>query len=195
MKYTDPDGRCPFLVITGLVGAAIGAVSEAINSYDETGKVDIKRMLKRAAVGGLIGLGAGAAVSLVTTGLATGAAGATAFASSYEISAALTTIGGKVLSAITTLLGQKFLQQLNNANPERIKHIMNGSKGHMHNWEKLVPNMNWNDIESLIVETMVNGTESPYGSAFQRTLVIGGNEVVVTFQKLENGIEAISMHG
>ena len=90
----------PCLVVTALFGAAIGGIAEAINSYEETGQVDIKRMLKGAAVGGLIGLGAGAAISLVTTGLATGAAGATILADSYTISAAVDIIGHKLIAGL-----------------------------------------------------------------------------------------------
>ena len=88
IKYTDPDGRCPFLVVTGIIGAVWGAASEAVNSYEETGKVDGWRVLKGAAIGGAIGLGAGAAVSLASTALI---GTATATASSYEIAAAITT--------------------------------------------------------------------------------------------------------
>ncbi len=190
VKYTDPDGKCPFLVVTGIAGAVIGAAVGAVNSYSETGSVDWKAVGKGALIGGAIGLGAGAAVSLGATALA--GVGVTALATEAEIAACGTVIGGKLLAGITTVFGQKLLQQLNNANPNKINHILNGSKGSDHHWEKIVPNKNWNDIKNLIVETMVNGTESSYKSAFQNTLEINGNTVVVTFQKLADGTKAIS---
>ena len=132
IKYVDPDGRSPFLVITGLVGAAIGAVSEAINSYDETGKVDGLRVLKGFVIGGAIGLGAGAAVSLVATGLVTGAAGATALTSSCEISASVTIIGGKVVaglsSALVPIIGKILNNReslLNSVSNDKLKNFVN----------------------------------------------------------------------
>ena len=88
VKYTDPDGRCPFLVVTGIIGAGAGALYGAYKSYQETGSVDWKVVGKDALIGGAIGVGAGAALSLGATALV---GSATATASSYEIAATLTT--------------------------------------------------------------------------------------------------------
>ena len=88
IKYTNPDGRIPFLVVTAAGGALVGAAYGAYKSYSETGSVNWTEVGKDALIGGAIGLGAGAAVSLATTSLV---GAATATASSYEISAAVTT--------------------------------------------------------------------------------------------------------
>ncbi|WP_296685356.1 RHS repeat domain-containing protein [Treponema sp. UBA3813] len=113
IKYNDPDGKCPFLVITGIAGALIGAAVEAVNSYEETGKVDGWRVLKGAAIGGAIGLGAGAAVSLGATALGS-AATVTAFAEEAEIAACGTVIGGKVIAGLSSMLAPIVGKVLNN---------------------------------------------------------------------------------
>ncbi|MCR5763624.1 MAG: hypothetical protein K6G00_09620, partial [Treponema sp.] len=103
-----------------------------------------------------------------------------------------TTATGATIASATTTSGQKLLQQLSNFRQDKINHIVNGSKGHDHCWDKLVPNKNWNDIKALIFETMEKGSETSYGTAFKNTLKIGEETIVVTFQKLENGVKAIS---
>ena len=100
IKYTDPDGRMPFLVVTAFAGAAIGAIYGACKSYQETGSVDWKEVGKDALIGGAIGLCGGAAVSLGTTFLSSGAAGATILADSYTISAAVDIIGHKLITGL-----------------------------------------------------------------------------------------------
>ena len=71
VKYTDPDGRIPFLVVTAAVGALVGAAYGAYKSYSETGSVNWTEVGKDALIGGAIGLGAGALTSVAVTGLAT----------------------------------------------------------------------------------------------------------------------------
>ena len=71
IKYTDPDGRIPFLVVTAAVGALVGAAYGAYKSYSETGSVNWTEVGKDALIGGAIGLGAGALTSVAVTGLAT----------------------------------------------------------------------------------------------------------------------------
>ena len=101
------------MVITGIAGALIGAAVEAVNSYEETGKVDGWRVLKGAAIGGAIGLGAGAAVSLGATALGS-AATVTAFAEEAEIAACGTVIGGKVIAGLSSMLAPIVGKVLNN---------------------------------------------------------------------------------
>ena len=132
VKYTDPDGKCPFLVVTGIAGAVIGATVGAVNSYSETGSVDWKAVGKGALIGGAIGLGIGAAISLTTTALATGGVGATLLADSYEISAAGTIIGAKVISGLSSVAAPiigKILNNreslLNSVTNEKLKNIIN----------------------------------------------------------------------
>ena len=113
IKYNDPDGKCPFLVITGIAGVLIGAAVEAVNSYEKTGKVDGWRVLKGVAIGGAIGLGAGAAVSLGATALGS-AATVTAFAEEAEIAACGTVIGGKIIAGLSSMLAPIVGKVLNN---------------------------------------------------------------------------------
>lgn len=68
----DTDGCLPFLVVTGLLGAAIGGIVGAIT----TGTVE--GALAGAAIGGVIGLGGGAAVAATVAGSATASCGAVA---------------------------------------------------------------------------------------------------------------------
>ncbi|MBR4791069.1 MAG: hypothetical protein IK024_09290, partial [Treponema sp.] len=114
VKYSDPDGRCPFLVVTAFAGAAIGAIYGACKSYQETGSVDWKEVGKDALIGGAIGLCGGAAVSLGTTFLASGATGATILADSYTISAAVTIVEGKAIAGLSSVLAPIIGKILNN---------------------------------------------------------------------------------
>ncbi|MGI6540493.1 MAG: RHS repeat domain-containing protein [Bacillota bacterium] len=65
--YVDPDGECPLPIITGAIGAAAGAGYEAVLSYRQEGKINWARVTQGAIVGGAVGLGGGAATSLVTS--------------------------------------------------------------------------------------------------------------------------------
>ncbi|WP_225969241.1 RHS repeat domain-containing protein, partial [Treponema pedis] len=71
IKYNDPTGEVPFMAVTGIIGAGIGALYGAYKSYTETGTVDWKEVGKHALIGGVIGLGAGAASAAYLTGSAT----------------------------------------------------------------------------------------------------------------------------
>ena len=57
--FSDPTGHIPFLLVTGLVGAAIGAVVGGVKAKKTGGSV-WKGALKGAAIGGLVGAGVGA---------------------------------------------------------------------------------------------------------------------------------------
>ena len=67
VKYVDPDGEIPLLVITGAAGAVIGGGIETYRSYQEEGQINWGRVGKGAAIGGAIGLGAGAGASLAAS--------------------------------------------------------------------------------------------------------------------------------
>ena len=57
--FSDPTGHIPFLLVTGLAGAAIGAVVGGVKAKKTGGSV-WKGALKGAAIGGLVGAGVGA---------------------------------------------------------------------------------------------------------------------------------------
>ena len=107
--------------------------------------------------------------------------------STSSLSAATTTATANISAE-----SAKLLDQLDNFTQQKIEHILNGSKGHNHFWEKLVPDKNWDEVKALIVQTMEKGTESSYGSAFKNTLDIRGETIEVTFQKLADGTKPIS---
>jgi hypothetical protein len=94
IKYTDPDGELPFLVVTGAVGAVAGAIVGgavgAYKSYTVTGEVnwgDVgKGALIGGAAGGLIGVGVGAAGAKLIAG--------SALATTGEVMAGLGVVGG-----------------------------------------------------------------------------------------------------
>jgi len=64
----DPDGKCPLFAITGAAGALIGGGYGAYTSYMKTGRVDWGTVGKDAAIGGLIGVGAGALAGALYAG-------------------------------------------------------------------------------------------------------------------------------
>ncbi len=86
IKYNDPTGEIPFMAVTGIIGAGIGALYGAYKSYTETGSVDWNEVGKGALIGGAIGLGAGAAGAAYVTGSAT--ASVTTVAATYTAPAA-----------------------------------------------------------------------------------------------------------
>ena len=65
-----------FCLVTAGVGALIGAGIAAYKSYQETGEIDVGSVITGAVVGGLVGLGAGAAAATVLAGSATASCGA-----------------------------------------------------------------------------------------------------------------------
>ena len=103
VKYTDPDGNSFFLV-TGGIGAGIGAIYGAVKSYKDTGSIDWKEVGKDALIGGAIGLGAGAATSLLLTGSATASTG-TVIASAKAAVTAAFGAGGTVAVAAEKAYG------------------------------------------------------------------------------------------
>ena len=92
VKYTDPDGECPFLVVTGIAGAVIGAAIGAYQVYKDYDSVDWKKAAleigKDALIGGAIGLGLGATAAVALTGSAT--ASVSVVATSAKATASIT---------------------------------------------------------------------------------------------------------
>lgn len=84
------------------------------------------------------------------------------------------------------------MEQLDDFSENKIDHMVNGSKGSNHNWEKLVPDKNWNDIKNIVNDVMENGEEGPYKSVFSKKKIIDGYEVEVTYNKLSDGTVRIS---
>jgi RHS repeat-associated protein len=74
LAFIDPDGEIPFCIITGGIGALIGAGYEAFMSWRETGGIAWDRVGKGAVIGGAIGLGFGAGSTFLCTGSFTGTA-------------------------------------------------------------------------------------------------------------------------
>ena len=83
--------------------------------------------------------------------------------------------------------GNGYVEQRNNFSQHKIDHIINGSKGHEHNWELLVPDKNWEDIKSLIIETVQNGVTLPHKNVFKFSYVKSGQNIVVTYNTLSDG--------
>lgn len=75
-KYTDPNGRVPFLLVTAGIGAVGGALWGMYSSYQDEGHIDWSTVGRDALIGGGIGLGGGAGVAWLLTGTATASAGA-----------------------------------------------------------------------------------------------------------------------
>ncbi len=83
------------------------------------------------------------------------------------------------------------LKQLDELSQNKINHILDGSKGANHHWEKIVPNRSWEDIKNVIANVMQNGTETPYKNVSTRILNIDGFDVQVVY-KVVDGIARIS---
>lgn len=86
----------------------------------------------------------------------------------------------------------KYIEQLDNMSPNKINHVINGSKNSTHNWEKLVPDKNWDDIKNIIADVMETGVEGPYKTVFSKKAIVNGFEVEVTYTKLIDGTIKIS---
>ncbi|MHB8107450.1 MAG: RHS repeat-associated core domain-containing protein [Candidatus Cryosericum sp.] len=75
ITYVDSNGHV-FMLVTAAVGALLGGVVGAICSYKKTGSVTWRSVAAGAAIGGAIGLTAGAAAAYVVAGSATASTGA-----------------------------------------------------------------------------------------------------------------------
>ncbi|MCW6111104.1 polymorphic toxin type 35 domain-containing protein [Clostridium sporogenes] len=82
----------------------------------------------------------------------------------------------------------KIFKELDKLNINKISHIIEGSKGSNHQWEKLVPDKNWNDIKNIIGEVIETGGDDVYKNGTSKVKLINGELVQVTYRKLQNGI-------
>jgi len=70
IMFADPSGRA-FMLVTAIVGLAVGASIGALVSYIQTGEVSLTAVATGAIVGGVVGLTGGAAAAFLATGSAT----------------------------------------------------------------------------------------------------------------------------
>ena len=101
VKYTDPDGKIAFCVVTALIGAGIGAAYGAYKSYSETDSVDLREVSKDALIGGAIGLGLGVTAAVALTGSAT--ASVSTVATATKAAATVVGVGSAEGTSIWTL--------------------------------------------------------------------------------------------
>lgn len=88
----------------------------------------------------------------------------------------------------TLLLEQsQIYKELDNLSSNKIKHIIEGSKGSDHQWKKLAPNKNWNDIQRIIAEVMETGGDVPYKNTASKVKIINDELVQVVYAKMPNG--------
>jgi filamentous hemagglutinin len=112
LKYTDPDGKVPFLVVTGAIGALIGGGASIFSDVASGNEIDWGRAGVSAVAGGLAGLTLGGAAAMAVTGTALTAGSATAsfgavtgygVASTVATGAAATTAAGNAGSGVWKL--------------------------------------------------------------------------------------------
>ena len=99
IKYTDPDGRV-FCLVTAGIGAGLGFAYGAYKSYTENGFVDWGEATKDALIGGVVGLGLGAASAFVLTGSAT--------ASTAVVSAGVKATAAVTVSSASALINNSW---------------------------------------------------------------------------------------
>ena len=68
VMFADHTGEIAFLIITGLIGAAIGGIAGAIHSYTTTGEISWQSVGIGALTGGLLGGGLGAVSGVLVAG-------------------------------------------------------------------------------------------------------------------------------
>jgi hypothetical protein len=133
VKYTDPDGRIPFMVVTGIIGAVAGA-GISIGSDVIAGRdINWGRAGGAAAVGALAGLtlGASAAVAATATPLVVGNAAAS-FGTVAGIGSGVAATGSTAvgLSASTINYALQSTERIQHASA----HLVKG--GILPNWNK-----------------------------------------------------------
>ena len=108
--------------------------------------------------------------------------------SESEILEAQKKYAAEIIEALKHKISTQIMEYLDSLPQDKVNHIINGSEklNHVHNWEKLVPDKNWNDIKNYIVYTMINGTETVSGSAYMKSMVIDGYRVEVTYVKISD---------
>lgn len=86
---------------------------------------------------------------------------------------------------------EKSKNDLDQLSDNKIKHVIEGSVGSNHKWEKLVPDKNWGAIREVIKDVLQGGIQSNYkgGPAMQKE--IAGHVVEVAYRVVD-GIKRIS---
>ena len=97
IKYSDPDGQIPFMVVTGIIGAVAGAGISIAADVSAGKDINWGRAGGAAAAGALIGLTLGAATATLATATAVSAGNA---AASFS---AVTGYGAATATAATTM--------------------------------------------------------------------------------------------
>ncbi len=92
VKYADYNGEIAFLVVTGLIGAAIGGIIGAVRSYSKYGEVRWQDVALGVGLGAAAGLVGGAGASLFLTGSATASVSMVAVGVQLKV-AGITTVG------------------------------------------------------------------------------------------------------
>ncbi len=70
-------------------------------------------------------------------------------------------------------------------NANQIKHIIEGSSGSMHNWDKLVPNKNWEAIKEILNNVLANGESCIYKDGPCKRKMIEGFMVYVPYREID----------
>ena len=87
---------------------------------------------------------------------------------------------------------QEYQEMLDGLNENKEHHIIEGSDGHDHHWDKLVPDKNWTDIKSIIKQVLEVGVEGPYKGVKCKVSKIGGYNVQVTYTYKPDGSIIVS---
>ncbi len=141
IMYVDYEGE--FVISTALIvgisiGALIGAGIGAYVGYQVAEKVGVEEPERWKFV---VGYGLGGALIGGTIGGVIG----------YGIHAAIGVAAGSSATAVS------IQNAISNVDASRINHILNGSKGNDHMWEKLMNKVDWNGVRYYIQETMKTG--------------------------------------
>ncbi len=112
---------------------------------------------------------------------------------SLQLSATLDYLKITFVAANNTITSNSFLSVLNACNKNQINHIVEGSKGHFHNWELLSPNKDWNTIKNIINDVYSTGLKRQLpgttSNLWISEKVINGYTVQVRYMQLENSVK------
>ena len=171
IKYSDPDGSIPFMVVTGIIGAIGGAIYGGVSSYLETGEVNWGRVATGAAVGGAAGLLMGAGTAYLAAGNALAATGETMVG--LGVAGSATATSG---SAVTVRLSAP---QIQNAlqSTERIQHAAR----HLID-ARVLPN--WSKQTETVAKDLFTQVLSNASNTFNHVL---GNHPVTGYMAEING--------
>ena len=107
VKYTDPDGKIAFCVVTAGIGALVGAAYGAYKSYSQNGEINWGEVGRDAAIGACIGLTGGAIAAQAATATALTAGSATASFSAVTGYGATSTVVATTASSTAVTVTSK----------------------------------------------------------------------------------------